>query len=1306
MRRVVPVKPWRAAAATAAMVMAALFVNVAPTPPAQAVPGNFQDQVVWSGFVAPTAIAFASNGQVFVAEKSGKVYGFDDLDDATPTLVADLTAQSHNWGDRGLLGLAVDPDFGPARPYLYVQYSYDHVLGTSTQAPRWGTPGEDFDDCPSPPGGEDSGCVISGRLSQLVLTAPTGTLTRERVLVEDWCQQFPSHSIGTVVFGADGYLYAGGGDGASYNSMDYGQYGGTGGVAVNPCGDGVPPGTVPSLATSTGGGLRAQQAGVRGRETVTGDVTLSGTVIRVDPDTGLGVPGNPWYSRPGATPNEKRIIAYGLRNPFRFSTKGGTNEIWLGDVGWGTAEEINFLPDPTTLSEPLNFGWPCFEGSGRQDGYEALDLGICRNLYANGSSALRGPYIEYAHSGSPTTDSCPTGPSSIAGVAYYDRPAAGAGTPYPARYDDSLFFTDYNRKCIWVVLPDANGRPDPTRIEYFHSPAGGVVDLVTGPGGDLFFPNADQGTIHRIRYFPTNVPPVAAVTATPSSGPAPLTSTLSAAASTDAESDELTYEWDLDNDGQFTDATGVSVTRTFPAGTYPVSLRVTDPLGAAAVTTATVYSGSAEPAVTITSPTAGATWRVGQSIPFSGSAVDPLTGDPLPASALRWEVRLLTCDPAGVECVTRRTTSYQGASGTTVTPDWQGEGNTLLQFTLFAQGVGGPEGSSAVRLIPRKVAVSYASEPAGLQVTVGSETLTTPFTRTVIVGSQNSIAATGLQVRDGVPYVFRSWADGPTTANREATTPTGPVTYTARFAPVGGGVPGLVAAYPFDETAGTAVRDLSGNSNTGTATGGTAWAPGRFGGALSFSGTSRVTVPDSASLRLTEQVSMTAWVNPATAKGWSTVAIKQNTGGTDLTYGMYAAEPGRGASGWIGRSSAAAAAALPLNAWTHVAMTYDGRDMRFYRDGTLVATTPRTGAIPAGTGPLAIGSNAVWGEQFSGRLDDLRVYDRALTAAEVALVRDVPLGPVTGDTAAPSVAITAPAAGATVSGTAVSLSATADDDVEVSSVEFRVGTTTVGTDTTAPYSVTWNSTTVPNGDVTVAATARDSAGNQTVATRSVTVANNAPSGPAGLVAAYGFDEATGTAVTDASGLGNDGTARNATRTTTGRFGGALSFNGRSSLVTVPDADSLDATTGVTVMAWVNSTVNNGSRLVVLKENPARAQMAYGLYGAGLFVGPSGRIVSGAAFTSRSAVTTTRLANGRWTHLAMTWDGSTIRLYRNGVQVATRTAGGNMADTTGALRIGGSPIRGEYFAGQIDEVRVYERALSAAEVASVKDVPVG
>ena len=215
-------------------------------------------------------------------------------------------------------------------------------------------------------------------------------------------------------------------------------------------------------------------------------------------------------------------------------------------------------------------------------------------------------------------------------------------------------------------------------------------------------------------------------------------------------------------------------------------------------------------------------------------------------------------------------------------------------------------------------------------------------------------------------------------------------------------------------------------------------------------------------------------------------------------------------------------------------------------------------------------------------------------------------------------------------------------------------------------------------------------------------AGPAPSA-AGPVLALSFNEGSGTAAVDASGTGNNGVIAGAVHVA-GRagFGTALSFDGVNDWVTVADSASLDLTSAMTLEAWVNPSSVNGWETVAIKERGTNA-LAYGLYAAdgtaaqGGADGPAGYVSIGG--TDRSVRQTAGLPLGTWTHLAVTYDGTTQRLYVNGVQVASRAQTGSAAATANPLRIGGNSPWGEFFSGLIDEVRIYKRALSAAEIAT-------
>jgi glucose/arabinose dehydrogenase/PKD repeat protein len=741
--------------------LTALVLSAAPAARAATLPDGFQESIVFGGLTQPTAVRFAADGRVFVAEKRGVIKVFDSLTDTTPDVFADLNVNVYNFWDRGLLGMVLHPNF-PTNPSVYVLYTYDHELGSLSQAPRWGTPGVYSDPCPTPPGATADGCVVSGRLSRLqasgnFMTGP------EQVLIEDWCQQYPSHSIGALEFASDGALYASGGDGASFNFVDYGQDG----SPLNPCGD--PPagiGATLTPPTAEGGALRSQDLRTSGDP-----VSLDGAIIRVDPATGAALPDNPLAGN--TDPNARRIIAHGLRNPFRFTARPGTSELWVGDVGWNEWEEINRIPDPTDAVVE-NFGWPCYEGVGRQSGYDSANLNICESLYGQ-PNAVAAPYHAYHHNSRVVpNESCPTGSSSIAGLQFEFTAASNS---YPAEYDGALFFADYSRDCIWAMLKGADGHPAQGQIRTFAAGAANPVNLETGPGGDLFYVDFDGGTIRRIRYFSTNQPPTAVATATPTTGAAPLTVAFDGTSSSDPDpGDTLTYAWDLDGDGAYDDSTATQPTYTYSAqGSYPAALKVTDNHGAFGEDTVTITVGNTPPTATITTPAAGTTWKVGDVIGFSGSATDQQDG-PLPASALSWELVLQHCPS---NCHQHTVQTYSGVAGGSFTaPDH--EYPSYLELRLTATDSGDLTDTKTLRLDPRTVVLTFQTTPGGLQLVVNGTAGRAAFSRTVIVGSRNSISAPSPQQKGGKAYTFSSWSDGGAQTH-DIIAPAAATTYTARF---------------------------------------------------------------------------------------------------------------------------------------------------------------------------------------------------------------------------------------------------------------------------------------------------------------------------------------------------------------------------------------------------------------------------------------------------------------------------------------------------------------------------------------------
>src|SRR4051812_5469820 len=182
-----------AIAATLATLAIHPAAAVAATPLVPVDP-HFQDEVLLEHLDSPVAVRFAPppDGRIFVAEKSGMVEAFDGPGDTTPTLVADLRDEVQDFWDRGLLGMALDPGFA-TNGRVYLLYTRDKPIG-GEGPPHWG------DTCPDPPGATEDGCVVSGALVRMTVDALGLGTDLTPLLQEQWCQQFPSHSVGTVAF--------------------------------------------------------------------------------------------------------------------------------------------------------------------------------------------------------------------------------------------------------------------------------------------------------------------------------------------------------------------------------------------------------------------------------------------------------------------------------------------------------------------------------------------------------------------------------------------------------------------------------------------------------------------------------------------------------------------------------------------------------------------------------------------------------------------------------------------------------------------------------------------------------------------------------------------------------------------------------------------------------------------------------------------------------------------------------------------------------------------------------------------------
>lgn len=771
-----------------ACLLLGLVVAQAPADPA--LPPGFQDSVALDHLEQPTNFRFAPDGRVFVAEKPGKILVFESTSDTKPKVFADLRTDVYGTGDRGLLGIALDPKFEEGRPYVYALYTYDHILGDPEPPPKWGSPHTTGDPCPDLNGGD--ACLVSGRLVRLTAIGnqaegEPGGEPVQKVLAEGWCQQFSSHSIGDLQFGPEGALYASGGDGASFTSADYGQFGTT----PNPCGD--PPGgkgTALSPPTAEGGSLRSQNPHL-----------LNGKIIRVDPETGEGLPGNPLVGGAGEDENTRRVVAEGFRNPFRFTFDPHSGELYTDNVGSSEIEEIDrFATPPSSL---YNSGWPCFEGPERQFQFEDLGLDVCERLYEDEPASTSRPFFYYSHGQSVVPeDECPIEfGSALGGISFYE------GEEFPAAYKGALFFADPVRGCVWAMFPGEDGKPDPsTAVRFMREnriyPA---VDIEEGPDGDLYYADlfgdeeGGEGAIHRITYSPGA--PTARLKANPPYGTAlPLHVTFDAGESSDPDGDALEYDWDLNGNGSFETHGGKARSLEFSrkeleeeeakeeSPNKVVAVRVTDGDGHSSVARVTVYPGDSPPQPEIDSPLSTVKWGVGDEIQLSGSALDS-KGKPLEEPlSYYWSTRLLHCPTGPTACHAHPLEIFSGVrTGEFLAPEH--DYPSYLEITLRVADDRGLTASKTVKLDPRAVNLSLASSPPGVQLTAGLLQDNAPFTLTTVEGDHVLLSAPLTAQIGAETYTWRSWSDGG--ARSHSVLATGDASYEAVYSapehPISGG---------------------------------------------------------------------------------------------------------------------------------------------------------------------------------------------------------------------------------------------------------------------------------------------------------------------------------------------------------------------------------------------------------------------------------------------------------------------------------------------------------------------------------------
>jgi glucose/arabinose dehydrogenase len=820
---------------------------------AATVPAGFTETLMAGGLANPTAMALAPDGRLFVCEQAGRLRVVKD-GVLLPTPFMTITVDGV--GERGLLGVAFDPDF-LTNQYVYVYYT----ATTPTRHNRISrfTAGGDV--------------VVAG--SQVV------------IFDLDPLSSDTNHNGGAIHFGVDGKLYAAVGD--------------------------------------NGNSANAQAL-----------TSLNGKMLRINAD-GTIPADNPFIGT--ASGKYQAIWARGLRNPFTFSVRPLTGTIFINDVGQATWEEIN-----DGLSG-ANYGWPDTEGMTTDPRFQS-------------------PRSVYGHVG---------GACAITGGAFYD-PSVGQ---FPADYLSDYFFADYCAGWIRKLDPAAGNT-----VSGFATGISSPVDLKVSDDGSLYYlargTGSTTGVVYRIDYGAS----APAITTHPADQTARVgdPATFSVGAS---GSPPLSYQWQR-NGTSIPGATATSYTiASVTASDDGARFRaiVTNSLGSATSNEAvlTVTTNQA-PTATITQPGPGTLYSGGDVVSYSGTGTDPEDGT-LPAGAFTWQVDFHHDAHTHPFILP---TSGATSGSFTIPTGGETSANVWYRIYLTVRDSSGLPHTVQRDVLPRKSRLTLDTSPSGMQLKRDGQPITTPLSFDGVVGIVRSLEAISPQTVGAITWRFDSWSDGGA-ARHDISTPASDTTYTATFveAPM---APGLVGHWDMDaaSVSGSTLSDRSGLGNDGTISGAVV-APGIIGQSLAFDGVDdRIDVPGAPALDTAAAFTVAFWYRADENRG----SIIAKPYGPDWLNSWQFEFDGPSSLSFTSSDGLGqhfdVVPAPAVGAWTHVAGSWDGVTKRLFLNGAPVAAVARSIAME--TRDVVIGGDyngGVFLLPFKGRVDEARVYDRALSPAEV-----------------------------------------------------------------------------------------------------------------------------------------------------------------------------------------------------------------------------------------------------------------------------------------------------------------------------------
>lgn len=672
--------------------------------------------------------------------------------------------------------------------------------------------------------------------------------------------------------------------------------------------------------------------------------SLNGKVLRINTD-GTAPVDNPFYNgNPNA--NRSKVWYYGLRNPFRLSVHPSTGKIYVGDVGWFSFEEVNF-GDPGS-----NFGWPCREGMGVTPSYNCSVANTINPLYS------------YPHD--------LNGAGSITGGIFY------TGNSYPSNYNGQYFFGDYSQN--WIKTLQENSSTTSTVTDFMLSGADGPVYFFADSNGDINYISIYTGSINKITYTTGNRTPIAVATSSATSGLAPLQVSFDGTGSNDPDNDSITFVWDF-GDGATSTATTTSHTYT-NNGTYLPTLTVTDSYGATSTMQMRIIVGNIAPTATIVNPPNNSFYVGGQYIPLVGSATDFEDGI-LPESAYTW--RIILHHNVHIHVIDQKV-------GSNVIMLTESHGDPTEDVYIEAElTVTDSVGLSTTTSIFLRQALPSSVLPylSGVTLSNNSPIINSPLTITAMVGNSGTSSepilvdlelfdASGNQVAQSF-YNNQSISSSTVQSFLLNWTPTVAGDYRLAVGLIRVNWTGLYEWIPDAAT-------FTVNATT------TATTTSFLGGALNFDGvddyadTENWDIEENTGFTLearfqansiTKDMHLISKEGALTGQSLWTLGIAHNTVGSNTL---------RFELNTNGVNTVLDGGSVVPDEVIHASAVFDGVNMLLYKNGILVASTPKVGQLTTNpAGMVWIGDNPTSPtlNTFDGEIDEMRVWNLPRTAGDI-----------------------------------------------------------------------------------------------------------------------------------------------------------------------------------------------------------------------------------------------------------------------------------------------------------------------------------